>query len=70
MYCRFPAAHVRVGDTVVLRSPEGHIGRGKVTAVRTCSEGHILWETDSSTRSVPAFWFLGCTLPDELVEVM
>lgn len=67
---RFPAAHVRVGDTVVLRNPDGEIARGKVTEIKKCSSGHILWRTDPETRFGPGWIFLGCHMPDELIEVL
>ena len=65
-YTRFPAKHVRVGDTVVLRDLQGVVMlRDKVVKIRTCRDGHILWETEHK------FWqYLGCSLADELVEVM
>ena len=69
-YCRFPAAHVRVGDTVVLHGPEGELARGKVSHIRYCREDHILWETEDETRLGPEWVFLGCHPEDELIEVM
>lgn len=71
VYTRFPAAHVRVGDTVVLRNPDesSQVVRDKVTKIRRCSAGHILWETENP--DLPGHWhFLGCTRPEETVEVM